>query len=66
MAYARIQNDTVVEILQQVPGFTVQQCFHPNILAMCEVVDDNAQVGWVRQEDGSFAAPAVEETPAAE
>lgn len=54
MAYARIQNDTVVEIFQPVPGFTVEQCFHPSLIAMCEMVGDNVQVGWVRQENGSF------------
>lgn len=70
MAYARIQNDMVVEILQPVPGFTVEQCFHPSLIAMCEIVGDNVQAGWVRQENGSFADPAVtlpaevtEETP---
>lgn len=54
MAYARIQNDMVVEILQPVPGFTVEQCFHPSLIAMCEMVGDNVQVGWARQENGLF------------
>jgi hypothetical protein len=71
MAYARIQENTVVEILQQVPGFTIDQCFHPSIIAMCEMVGDNVRPGWTRQEDGTFADPAatlpaevVEEAPA--
>ena len=59
MAYARIQNNTVVEILQQVPGFTIDQCFHPSLIAMCEMVSDSVRPGWVRQEDGTFADPAV-------
>jgi hypothetical protein len=71
MAYARIQNNTVAEILQPVPGFTIDQCFHPSIVAMCEYVVDSVQIGWVRQEDGTFADPAATlpaevEEPAAE
>jgi hypothetical protein len=60
---ARIVNNTVVEILTSVNGHSIEQCFHPDILAMCIDVTDGMQVGWVRQEDGSFAAPVVEETP---
>ncbi len=58
MKYARIQNNTVLEILEQVPGFTVEQCFHPSIIAMCEMVDDSVQAGWVREE-GVFVAPVA-------
>lgn len=32
---ARIQNGYVVEILQAIPGFTIEQCYHPDILAQC-------------------------------
>lgn len=60
---ARIVNDTVVEILTAVPGYLIEDCFHPNILAQCVDVADEVQVGWVKQEDGTFAAPVVEETP---
>lgn len=63
---ARIVNDTVVEILTPVNGHSIEQCFHPDILAQCIDVTDGIQVGWVRQEDGSFAAPVVEETPVTE
>jgi hypothetical protein len=66
MKTARIQNNAVAEILVLVEGFTLDQCFHPNILAQCQEVEDSVQAGWVRQEDGSFAEPAApEETPAA-
>ena len=61
MKYARIQNDTVAEILEPVPGFTVEQCFHPSLIAMCEMVSGDVQAGWLRQEDGSFADPATED-----
>lgn len=60
MKYARINNDAVSEILEATNGFPAEQCFHPDLLAMCERVAYDVQVGWVRQEDGSFAAPVVE------
>jgi hypothetical protein len=60
MKTARIQNNVVAEILVPVEGFTLDQCFHPTILAACEQVEDEVQVGWVKQEDGSFAAPPEE------
>ena len=60
MKTARIQNNVVVEILVPVEGFTIDQCFHPSVLAQCEEVADEVQVNWIKQEDGSFAAPPEE------
>lgn len=65
MKTARIQNNVVAEILVPVEGFTIDQCFHPSILAQCEQVEDEVQANWVKQEDGSFAAP-VEPEPTPE
>lgn len=62
MKTARILNNTVSEILVPVEGFDIKDCFHPSILAACEDVEDEVQTGWVRQQDGSFAAPAESET----
>jgi hypothetical protein len=58
MKYARIQNNTVLEILELVQGFTLEQSFHPSIIAMCEMVDDSVQPSWVREE-GIFVAPVT-------
>lgn len=64
MKLARIENNIIMEVLTPMAGFSVEQCFHPSLIAACEQVDDLAQYGWVRQEDGSFAAPVVETPPA--
>ena len=61
MTYARIIENTIIEVLRPVPSFTAEQCFHPSLIAMCEMVGDDVQVGWVRQEDGTFADPAAED-----
>lgn len=60
MAYARIHDKTIVEILQPVPGFSMEQCFHKDLLASCVQVSSDVQVGWVQQEDGTFAAPPAD------
>ena len=52
---ARIIDGVVAEILVPVSGFTVEQCFHPDILAQCVDVPDSMQVGDVYP-------PVVEET----
>lgn len=66
---ARIIDGKIAEILVPVAGFSVEECFHSSILAQCVDVADDVQVGWVQQEDGSFAAPVVvtpAETPVEE
>ncbi len=65
MKTARIQNNIVVEILTPIDGYRIEDCFHPEILAACEQVEDEVQPTWVKQEDGSFAAP-VEPEPTPE
>lgn len=57
MKTARIENNVVVEILVPVGNFQIEQCFHADILAQCETVLSDVQIGWVKQEDGSFVAP---------
>ena len=66
MKTARIQNNVVVEFLVPVAGFQLADCFHADVIAQCEEVEDDVQAGWVKQEDGSFAAltPPVEEPTA--
>ena len=61
MRYGRIVDNAVAEIVTPIDGFNIADCFAPAIVAtLCPVADD-VQPGWVRQEDGSFAAPVVEE-----
>lgn len=60
---ARIVNDTIVEILVAVDGHDIKDCFHPSILATCIDVPEGASVGWYRQEDGTWVAPEIDDTP---
>lgn len=62
---ARLVNRTVVEILNAVPGFTVEQCFHPDIIAASVETPVDVQQGWVIEEDGTIkdAEGVVQYTP---
>ena len=60
MVYARIHGKTVVEILQPIPGYTLEQCYHRDLLASCIGVSEEVRPGWVQQEDGTFAPPQPE------
>ena len=66
MAYARIQNHVVVEICNPPIGFTIDQCFHPSLVAQMVPCGDDVQAGWTYI-DGIFADPEavapVEATP---
>lgn len=45
MKTARIVEGKIAEILNPIPGFTLSECFHPDILSQCKQVADEAQVG---------------------
>lgn len=64
MAYARIQGDTVTEMVKPVDGFSIQQCFHPDLLKNVISCPDEVQAGWSYDaETGVFAAPPAPEVP---
>ena len=46
---------TVVEFLVPVEGFTLDQCFPPEIVAMTFTAPDEVQIGWLRNtEDNTY------------
>lgn len=42
---ARIIDGKIGEILVPIQGFELEDCFHPQLIAMCVDVADDAQVG---------------------
>lgn len=42
---ARILDGKVIEILNPIAGFSIEECFHSSILSQCVDVPDDAQVG---------------------
>lgn len=61
----RLVNQTVVEILNAVPGFSVEQCFHPDIIAASVETPITVEQGWTIEEDGTIkdAEGVVQYTP---
>lgn len=61
----RLINQTVVEILNAVPGFSVEQCFHPDIIAASVETPISVEPGWTVEDDGTIkdAEGAVQYTP---
>ena len=57
MKTARIVEGKIVEFLNPIPGFTLGECFHPDILSQCKQVADEAQVG------DDYVAPVETPTP---
>lgn len=56
MQYARVVGGVVVEIVQPVPGFTINETFVPEIVATLVPLPDVVEVGWTLQSDGTYAA----------
>ena len=61
----RLVNQTVVEILNAVPGFSVEQCFHPGIIAASVETPISVEPGWTIEEDGTIkdAEGTIQYTP---
>lgn len=50
---------TVVEFLVPIQGFTLEECFSPEVLAMTFPAPDEVEIGWLRNIDaGTYEAPA--------
>ena len=72
MKYARIEENTVVEIVEVIQGFTIEQCFHPDLVAKMVSCSNDVEAGWQYKpetgqfsEDGNFPALFVPEPPPA-
>lgn len=57
---ARIVDGVVVDVLVPLEGFTIEECFHPDLLAQYIPVTDDVQAGWILTEEG-VVAPKAEE-----
>lgn len=64
MAYARIQSGVVAEIVKPVDGFSLEQCFHPDLVKSMVSCPEEVQSGWSYNADtGVFTDPSAPEVP---
>jgi hypothetical protein len=57
--YARIQNNVAVEIFVPPDGFTLNQCFHPEVAVLFVGAPDGTVVGSTL-ENGAWIAPITQ------
>jgi hypothetical protein len=63
MTYARILGNTVVEVVTPIEGFSIEQCFHPDLIKNMVSCPTDVRAGWSYDpETNAFTAPA-EPTP---
>jgi hypothetical protein len=68
MTYARILGNTVLEVVKPIEGFSIEQCFHPDLIKNMVQCPADVQAGWsYDSETNAFTAPAepAPEEPAA-
>jgi len=60
MKMARIIDGVVNTVIVPIDGFTIEECFHPDVLALYAPVADDVQPGWIVTEDGIVDPDAPE------
>lgn len=58
--YARVPNQTVLEIVDPIAGFSIRQCFSPDIVATLYACDSSVQVGWTYDSSTNTFSPPIE------
>lgn len=43
------EENTVVEIIEEADGFTIDEMFHPDFVAALEKIGDDVEIGWVKK-----------------
>jgi hypothetical protein len=59
MKYARVVETIVVETFIPPEGFTIDQCFTPEVVALFEAVPAEVEVNWIKNPDGTFSPPSA-------
>ena len=57
MKYARIANSIVLEVFTPPEGFTLAECFVPQLVAQFQACPEHVESGWILEADGSFSEP---------
>lgn len=65
MKMARITDGVVGDVIVPIEGFSIEECFHPDVLAQYTTVADDVQPGWIVTEEGIVDPNAPEPEPEA-
>jgi hypothetical protein len=62
--YARVPDNVVLEIVYPLDGYSIDQCYSPEIVATLVVCDSNVQPGWTYDRSTeTFSPPVVPNAP---
>jgi hypothetical protein len=61
MKYARIVDEIAIETFEPPEGVQIEDCFHPSLVAQFVQVPDEVVANSVRNEDGTWTLPVVED-----
>jgi hypothetical protein len=62
--YARVPDNVVLEIIYPLDGYSIDQCFSPEIVATLIACDSNVQSGWTYDRSTqTFSPPVVPNAP---
>jgi hypothetical protein len=57
--YARVPDGVVLEIVYPIDGYSIDQCFSPEIVATLVVCDSNVQAGWTYDSSTETFSPPI-------
>lgn len=63
MKKVRLIDNVIQEIFVPFGGFSLQDCFAPDVVALFEDAPDEVEQGWIKHSDGSFTAPVPPQIP---
>lgn len=62
--FARMQNNIAVDVFVEHGGFTISQCFNPEVVAHFTIVPDGTTLGSTLNADGTWTIAAIVAPPA--
>lgn len=57
MKYARVVDSVVQEVFTPPAGFTIEDCFTPEVVALFEPCPEEVEQNWIKEPDGTFVPP---------
>lgn len=63
MKYGKIIKDFVDDTFVPQTGFTIEESFAPEVVAMYQIIPDEVKTSWKLHADGTFSAPTPTTIP---
>lgn len=57
MKYAQVSSGLVTEVFTPQPGFTIEESFTPEVVALFQPCPEEVEANWIQTSDGTFLPP---------